>query len=43
MSASTNLSVETSNRLRAHISIARLDHSIKNIFVLPGVVVPLSA
>ncbi len=29
-------------RLRAHLSIARLDHSIKNIFVLPGVVVPLS-
>jgi 4-hydroxybenzoate polyprenyltransferase len=29
-------------RLRAHVSIARLDHSIKNVFVLPGVVVPLS-
>ena len=29
-------------RLRAHLAIARLDHSIKNIFVLPGVVVPLS-
>jgi 4-hydroxybenzoate polyprenyltransferase len=29
-------------RLRAHIAIARLDHSIKNLFVLPGVLVPLS-
>ena len=29
--------------LRAHLSIARLDHSIKNLFVLPGVIVPLSA
>jgi len=28
--------------VRAHIAIARLDHSIKNLFVLPGVVVPLS-
>jgi 4-hydroxybenzoate polyprenyltransferase len=34
--------VSTPVRLRAHVSIARLDHSIKNIFVLPGVVVPLS-
>ena len=30
-------------RLRAHLAIARLDHSIKNLFVLPGVIVPLSA
>jgi decaprenyl-phosphate phosphoribosyltransferase len=29
-------------QLRAHLSIARLDHSIKNLFVLPGVIVPLS-
>ncbi|HUD55463.1 MAG TPA: UbiA family prenyltransferase [Terracidiphilus sp.] len=29
-------------RLRAHIQIMRLDHSIKNIFVIPGIVVPLS-
>lgn len=29
-------------RLRAHIQIMRLDHSIKNIFVVPGIVVPLS-
>lgn len=31
-----------SERVRAHIAIARLDHSIKNLFVLPGVIVPLS-
>ncbi|GAA3750148.1 UbiA family prenyltransferase [Terriglobus aquaticus] len=29
-------------RLKAHVQIARLDHSIKNLFVLPGVIVPLS-
>ncbi len=29
-------------RLKAHLAIARLDHSIKNVFVLPGIVVPLS-
>jgi 4-hydroxybenzoate polyprenyltransferase len=29
-------------RLRSHIAITRLDHSIKNLFVLPGVIVPLS-
>lgn len=29
--------------MRAHLAIARLDHSIKNLFVLPGVIVPLSA
>jgi 4-hydroxybenzoate polyprenyltransferase len=31
-----------SARLRAHVQIARLDHSIKNLFVLPGVIIPLS-
>jgi len=30
------------DRLRAHVAIMRLDHSIKNIFVLPGIIVPLS-
>jgi 4-hydroxybenzoate polyprenyltransferase len=30
------------DRISAHIAIARLDHSIKNIFVLPGIVVALS-
>jgi decaprenyl-phosphate phosphoribosyltransferase len=34
--------VSFGERLRAHIAIARLDHSIKNLFVLPGVIVPLS-
>ena len=34
--------VRLADRVRAHISIARLDHSIKNLFVLPGVIVPLS-
>ena len=31
-----------SARLKAHIQIVRLDHSIKNIFVIPGLIVPLS-
>ena len=31
-----------SARLKAHLQIMRLDHSIKNIFVIPGIVVPLS-
>jgi 4-hydroxybenzoate polyprenyltransferase len=30
------------DRIRAHVAIMRLDHSIKNLFVLPGMVVPLS-
>ncbi len=34
--------VSLKDRLRAHLAIARLDHSIKNLFVLPGVIVPLS-
>jgi decaprenyl-phosphate phosphoribosyltransferase len=38
MKTGTSFSV----RLRSHIAIARLDHSIKNLFVLPGVIVPLS-
>lgn len=35
--------VPLAERLRAHLAIARLDHSIKNLFVLPGVIVPLSS
>ncbi len=35
--------VSFAERLKAHLQIARLDHSIKNLFVLPGVIVPLSA
>jgi 4-hydroxybenzoate polyprenyltransferase len=34
--------VTFAERVRAHVAIARLDHSIKNLFVLPGVIVPLS-
>ena len=34
--------VTLKQRLSAHLAIARLDHSIKNLFVLPGVIVPLS-
>jgi len=34
--------VSLKERLRAHLAIARFDHSIKNLFVLPGVIVPLS-
>src|SRR5580698_10748198 len=34
--------VSFAERVRAHIAITRLDHSIKNLFVLPGVIVPLS-
>ncbi len=33
--------VSLHERIRAHIAIARLDHSIKNIFVLPGIFLPL--
>ena len=42
MSDATSQQVTLSERLRAHLAIARLDHSIKNLFVLPGIIVPLS-
>jgi 4-hydroxybenzoate polyprenyltransferase len=42
MTAGTQPGISFAQRLRAHIAIARLDHSIKNIFVIPGIVVPLS-
>ncbi|MGP8260509.1 MAG: UbiA prenyltransferase family protein [Acidobacteriaceae bacterium] len=42
MSEATHTTVSFSQRLRAHLAIARLDHSIKNLFVLPGIIVPLS-
>jgi decaprenyl-phosphate phosphoribosyltransferase len=42
MPESARPTVSLGERLRAHIAIARLDHSIKNLFVLPGVIVPLS-
>ena len=42
MTQLTGAKVSFAERVRAHSSIARLDHSIKNLFVLPGVIVPLS-
>ena len=42
MSQSEPTRIPFGERLRAHLAIARLDHSIKNLFVLPGVIVPLS-
>ena len=42
MTQTTDAHVSVADRVRAHIAIARLDHSIKNLFVLPGVIVPLS-
>lgn len=38
----TYTKLSLSQRLHVHLSIARLDHSIKNLFVVPGIVVPLS-
>ncbi len=35
-------SVPFAIRLKAHLAIIRLDHSIKNIFVIPGILIPLS-
>ncbi len=29
-------------RLKAHIDIARIDHWTKNVFVLPGVLIPFT-
>jgi 4-hydroxybenzoate polyprenyltransferase len=34
--------VTLKERISAHFAIARLDHSIKNLFVLPGIIIPLS-
>jgi decaprenyl-phosphate phosphoribosyltransferase len=42
MAESTYEPVTLKQRLSAHVAIARFDHSIKNLFVLPGVIVPLS-
>ena len=42
MPATERTEVSFAERLRAHLAIVRLDHSIKNLFVLPGVIVPLS-
>jgi len=42
MDLSLPMHVTTRERFSAHLAIARLDHSIKNVFVLPGVIIPLS-
>jgi decaprenyl-phosphate phosphoribosyltransferase len=42
VTAALRTDVTFGQRVRAHVAIARLDHSIKNLFVLPGVIVPLS-
>jgi decaprenyl-phosphate phosphoribosyltransferase len=42
MAQTTHEKVTLKQRISAHIAIARLDHSIKNLFVLPGIIVPLS-
>ena len=42
MPATERTEVSFAERVRAHLAIVRLDHSIKNLFVLPGVIVPLS-
>jgi len=34
--------IDLTTRVRAHIAILRVDHWTKNIFILPGIVVPLS-
>lgn len=37
-----NVKPTLAERIKAHAQIMRLDHSIKNIFVIPGIIVPLS-
>jgi decaprenyl-phosphate phosphoribosyltransferase len=34
--------INLATRIRAHLAILRVDHWTKNVFILPGVVVPLS-
>lgn len=34
--------VDLKARIKAHISIARFDHITKNVFILPGILLPLS-
>ena len=41
--AQTPQSYSLTDRLGAHLSIARLDHSVKNVFVLPGILVAYTA
>ena len=37
-----DIGIDFVTRIRAHLAILRIDHWAKNIFILPGVVVPLS-
>ena len=36
-------SISLGTRIRAHIAIARVDHWTKNVFILPGLLIPLVA
>jgi 4-hydroxybenzoate polyprenyltransferase len=42
MPATERTRIPFGEQIRAHFAIARFDHSIKNLFVLPGIIVPLS-
>ncbi|HWB95737.1 MAG TPA: UbiA family prenyltransferase [Bryobacteraceae bacterium] len=35
-------SISLSERIKAHVAIARVDHWTKNVFVLPGIAIPLA-
>ena len=37
-----NASLSWVDRLKAHIAILRIDHWTKNVFILPGIVIPLT-
>lgn len=34
--------VRAATRIRAHLAIARVDHWTKNVFILPGILIPMS-
>src|ERR1700721_3609139 len=42
MTEGMRTTIPMKERIAAHFAIARLDHSIKNLFVLPGIIIPLS-
>src|ERR1700744_592416 len=42
MTEDMQTAITMKERISAHFAIARLDHSIKNLFVLPGIIIPLS-
>jgi decaprenyl-phosphate phosphoribosyltransferase len=41
--ATSSLVLSPGARLRAHIAIARIDHWTKNVFILPGLLIPIAA